>query len=79
MGDVEKALRFRETRRSWGRTTEAVNAAGYRIRRGGHQARFCSYYEFWDVFSPSGEFLGLEPTKWWAMKLADVHYMKREP
>lgn len=28
----------------------------------------------WDVFTPDGRWLGLEPSHWWAMKLADRHY-----
>lgn len=54
-------------------TKELSNGVGYCLRR----TRVPPASEVWDVFAPGPVLIGVEPTMYWAMRLADVDYCTR--
>ena len=61
------------------RTKELSNGVGYCVRRVRVPLRRGAMRagEVWDVFAPGPVLIGVEPTMYWAMRLADVDYCTR--
>lgn len=85
---TEDILRFRPAEGQGHRgkpnehTNLLANSLGYEVRRvlivdrkTGWRHNPRPAHEVWDAFAPDGRLLGVEPTRYWAMRVADAHMM----